>query len=401
MFFSADGLSQNFTAAVNEMTLSSVAVTLSNNNDSKNYLKIPLVQGMGFATGVYHGGLKAQLRTGSGNGITSFQKQDSNDLASGVTKYQAVLQNKVTWLVYATAPQGTQDFSLSNNNGVIEGSKSVDGLILQAAIAPNDTSQESNYDKAAGLYLTSFGLDGSSDGNTANYEFKYNTQGNSSSGKSIIFTLPHHQQLLSSDLHDANTSITLQSTTKSTMIRFATNSLKFNATLNKEIYWLPWTSQLGSNKLKYSQDQLKLLAKVTNSELNSNISDILDGKNTYTIGRSVDKYAYIFLTVSDIIQHKNVTQNTLKNLKSAFDILLKNKQHFPLNYDTKFGGIVSSGDWNNDNTGYDYGNTYYNDHHFHYGYLVQQPLSWVMLTRNQVVTGRKPIKDGLTIWSGM
>ena len=35
-----------------------------------------------------------------------------------------------------------------------------------------------------------------------------------------------------------------------------------------------------------------------------------------------------------------------------------------------WGGIVSSATYQTGNNGADFGNTYYNDHHFHYGYFV-------------------------------
>ena len=63
-------------------------------------------------------------------------------------------------------------------------------------------------------------------------------------------------------------------------------------------------------------------------------------------------------------------RSTLENIKSAFEVLLQNEQTYPLMYDTKFNGLVSSGDWASTSTQYDFGNTYYNDHHFHYGYIV-------------------------------
>jgi endo-1,3(4)-beta-glucanase len=39
-------------------------------------------------------------------------------------------------------------------------------------------------------------------------------------------------------------------------------------------------------------------------------------------------------------------------------------------YDGVWGGVVSSGTYLTNNSGLDFGNTYYNDHHFHYGYFV-------------------------------
>ena len=140
--------------------------------------------------------------------------------------------------------------------------------------------------------------------------------------------------------------------------------------LNKQVSWLPWSSQLGSTPLEYSAEQLQLLAEVANTELQVSISESISGLNTYYLGKIIDKYSYILLTVSEIIQDEATTNSTLENMKSAFDILLQNEQLYPLVYDTKFNGIVSSGDWDSTSTQYDFGNTYYNDHHFHYGYII-------------------------------
>ena len=118
------------------------------------------------------------------------------------------------------------------------------------------------------------------------------------------------------------------------------------------------------------RDRLQLLAEVANEELNVNIKSSISGLNTYYLGKVLDKYAYILLTVSDIIQDESVTRTTLENMKTAFNMLLENTQYYPLLYDTKFGGIISSGDLASTYSGYDFGATYYNDHHFHYGYII-------------------------------
>jgi endo-1,3(4)-beta-glucanase len=39
-------------------------------------------------------------------------------------------------------------------------------------------------------------------------------------------------------------------------------------------------------------------------------------------------------------------------------------------YDTVWRGAVSSASYTTGDSGQDFGNTYYNDHHFHYGYFV-------------------------------
>lgn len=368
---SAVSFDEDMSMEINEMTLSSTTVTLAESNDSNDYLEIPLVQGMGFTTGIYHGTLNAKIA--SGVGFETLSQETSEDLADGILKYRITLLNGVSWLCYAIVPDGIDSSSFTlqaTSTYSIISSSNIDGLILQLAVAPDDTDLEVYYDQAAGMYVTDFQLQGLSDGAAATYEFSYSTQGTSASGNTMIFSLPHHESSLTSAMADAYTGIELQSTTKGTMKGYLTTSLQFFQSLNTQISWLPWSSQLNSTTLEYSTEQLILLAEVANAELQVSISSSIDGLNTYYLGKVIDKYAYVLLTVSQILGDSETTESTLANIKSAFDILLLNEQFYPLIYDTKFNGIVSSGDWASTTTGYDFGNTYYNDHHFHYGYII-------------------------------
>ncbi|CAI4052337.1 hypothetical protein SUVZ_14G3870 [Saccharomyces uvarum] len=368
---SASDFDSSMTMEVDEMTLSSTRVKLSESNDSSNYLEIPLVQGMGFASGIYHGSLTAKIA--SSVGFNTFVSESSSNLAQGVLKYRIKLLNDVTWLCYVIGPEDltSSDFSLQvTSEYEIEAITSVDGLIIQLAVAPSETDYEVYYDQAAGMYVTDFQVRGVSDGSSATYEFSYTTQGESASGCTMIFALPHHESSFSDTMQDSYTGIQLLSTTKGLMNGYLTTALQFSASLNKQVSWLPWSSQLGSTPLEYSADQLQLLAEVANTELQVSISESISGLNTYYLGKVIDKYSYILLTVSEIIQDEATTNSTLENMKSAFEILLQNEQLYPLVYDTKFNGLVSSGDWDSTSTQYDFGNTYYNDHHFHYGYII-------------------------------
>lgn len=368
---SASGFDSGMTMEVDKMTLSSTRVVLSESNDASNYLEIPLVQGMGFASGIYHGSLSAKV--GSSIGFNTLVSESSSNLAQGVLKYRITLLNGVSWLCYLIGPSNlaSSDFSLQvTSENEIEANSSIDGLILQLAVAPSETDYEVFYDQAAGMYVTDFQVRGVSDGSSASYEFAYTTQGESASGRTMIFALPHHESSFGDIMQNSYTGIQLSSTTKGLMNGYLTTSLQFSASLNRQISWLPWSSQLGSTPLEYSAEQLQLLAEVANAELQVSISESISGLNTYYLGKVIDKYSYILLTVSQIIQDEATTKSTLKNMKTAFEILLQNAQTYPLVYDTKFNGLVSSGDWGSTSTQYDFGNTYYNDHHFHYGYII-------------------------------
>jgi len=60
----------------------------------------------------------------------------------------------------------------------------------------------------------------------------------------------------------------------------------------------------------------------------------------------------------------------IRNIKRAMSRFTLNKQQFPLAYDNKWGGLISTSIFVTGDPGVDFGNSHYNDHHFHYGYFV-------------------------------
>lgn len=85
----------------------------------------------------------------------------------------------------------------------------------------------------------------------------------------------------------------------------------------------------------------------------------------YTSGKILAKYAWVLYVNQFLLGNDELTELLLPKLKSAIEIFTNNTQSIPLSYDTTWGGICSTGD-----SSADFGNSYYNDHHFHYGYHV-------------------------------
>ncbi|GMF02603.1 unnamed protein product [Ambrosiozyma monospora] len=113
------------------------------------------------------------------------------------------------------------------------------------------------------------------------------------------------------------------------------------------------------------------MAEAANSELAIDIPKLLaEQDSTYTAGKLIDKYAYILLTISEIVHDSDVTASTLTALKQAFHSWTTNNITYPLMYDTKFQGITSSASLITGDIQSDYGAPHYNDHHFHYGYWI-------------------------------
>jgi endo-1,3(4)-beta-glucanase len=72
----------------------------------------------------------------------------------------------------------------------------------------------------------------------------------------------------------------------------------------------------------------------------------------------------------DLLGDVAAAQAGLTSLQTSFAVFANNQQQFPLVYDNAWGGIVSSASYDNGDPGADFGNSYYNDHHFHYGYFI-------------------------------
>lgn len=361
----------DFSMSVSDLDVASVSVTLTETSDSANYIYLPIVEGMGLTTAVYHGSLIPRID--SGMNIQSLTVETSDNLASGVSKYRVYI-NDIAWILYVTNPYNDDTFSLSTTYGSgngysLIGNIAIDGLIIQATVAPDSADDEEYFDKAAGMYVTGFSVEGTSNGVTSTYYYNYDTEGSSVSGSPLVYILPHQLSAVSSASSGANTGITIAAITRGYATAFLSASIEFTETLNTEISWLPWSAQLGSSTLKYSADLIQQLATAATDELSVDIWSSIKSLNTYYLGKVIDKYAYITLVCSDIIEDSDLTASALTNLKDAFNNLIADSGY--LNYDDKFGGIIANNDWSSiTDTSDDFGNSHYNDHHFHYGYII-------------------------------
>lgn len=373
--------STKFTSASNTkinvsgMKINSVDVKLSTDGKATtNYIHLPIVQGMGFVTSIYHGDLVPRIN--SGVGFKTFAAEQSSTLTNNnILKYRATLFNGVQYLVYVKLPKGskTSDFSLkASDSNTIKGSKAIDGLIIQYAIAPLLASQVVYYDQAAGMYSTECKVKAHGYGGTsAELVFQYRNSGSSISKKPLVFMLPHIVEAADANTKKALTGITLPSTTKGEMSQFSTEEIRIVENLNTNVQFLPWVQEMGNKAPIWTSAQLKLIATVANKELSVDIMQLLRSQNSnYFAGKILDKYAYILYVVSDILGDEKLTKSTLEIMKTAFNYYRTNKQFYPLMYDTKFGGITSTAyDVSNDPNA-DFGSSYYNDHHYHYGYFI-------------------------------
>lgn len=349
----------------------SVKVNISPEKElGANYIELPLVQGMGMVSAIYHGNLVPRLAT-SGS-IRSFVSEGIADYTPRTTTYRIKYSSGNEWLLFVTVPVAGTPFLLSVQGNQIVGSGSVDGLIIQAA--PAAGGQEAGnldgfYHQSAGKYLTDAQLSGYASGSDASYSIKYESEGTSMFQTPLVFALPHHLETLDPEIKSKFTGIQLPSTTKGTMSLFLTPELKFNENLNLDVQWNPWVEGMGTT-ISYTGDQVKQIRQSAVSEISDHDikSTILNIDNGYFRGKALDKYAQILYVLNDVVEDKALTLQLLDVLQKTFDDLREGKVKYPLNFDKTWGGVTSSSAhghlWD------EFGSGLYNDHHFHYGYYI-------------------------------
>ncbi|PSK42735.1 hypothetical protein B9Z65_5657 [Elsinoe australis] len=364
MIFSAQELGNTSVLTTDSLTAFSVNVNLQTSASASPLITFPLVQGMGFVTARYNGAspliqssvsVLSLVYNGKLNGTNTF-------------KYKAGLGDQSTWLMYIT-PDSTSypgnTFTLVNGNN-INGTSNFVGTIQIAKLPSSTPGGETIYDNAAGVYATSTQISGSASGTTGTYSMTFSKGGNTSRTL-LMFALPHHIQTLTSG---GTTNIKLQTTTKGTATAIIGDSWTFaEPDLPTDIGFAPWTPNDGTINSVSSAAQ-QLIVQAASSELTQDIDGQSNLNSMYFSGKGLAKFAAIIFATNDIGKNKTLAYTGLQRLQASFATFVNNKQIYPLVYESAWGGVVSSGTYQTGDSGLDFGNTYYNDHHFHYAYFV-------------------------------
>jgi endo-1,3(4)-beta-glucanase len=340
---------------------------LSAANNSRPLITFPLVQGMGFITGVYRGAqplIQSSVFFHSLNGPTVSE--------TGMTaKYSALLCDGKTWYIYVTpfTNYNKTCFTMLNNT-TIRGDPGFNGII-QVAKSVGSSTDKANaaYDRSAGVYAVSTSISGIINGDTGTYKMEWTKQGDPQKPL-LMFALPHHLNSFSNSTRQARTAIQLQTTTKG----LATAVLSDKWTLEEPHLPIYMSFEPHGPTNGYHPRDKPLppsaIAAINNaatSELNQDISAQTNLDSMYFSGKGLAKFAFILVAVHGVVGNKQLAMAGLKRLKEAFDIFVQNQQRSPLVYEESWRGVISKAGFVD--PGADFGNTYYNDHHFHYCYL--------------------------------
>ncbi|KAI9676206.1 MAG: hypothetical protein M1829_003035 [Trizodia sp. TS-e1964] len=365
IIISASELGSTTALTTDSLTAFSVEVNLSVDSGSSPVISYPLVQGMGFVTGIYHDSTPLIQSSVLFRQVTRI----SDSPKSGVFKYKILLEDGNTWLLYISSAKGVQLDLQVLNSSIIQGSSKFTGVI-QVAKNPGDTfDRESKYDVAAGAYPTAVEISGSVNGKSGNYSLQWIKAG-ISSVTLLMFALPHHLQSFDTSTSNSKTSIQLQATTKGLATGVLADSwTMIENNLPDDLGFAPWTPSLGS-LTQLSSGAKRAVIDSGTIELSQDIDSQTNLDSMYFSGKALAKFASIIYAVNDLGGDVALAQAGLAKLKTAFSVFTQNIQKYPLVYESAWGGIVSSGAYVTGDAGQDFGNTYYNDHHFHYGYFI-------------------------------
>lgn len=93
-------------------------------------------------------------------------------------------------------------------------------------------------------------------------------------------------------------------------------------------------------------------------------------ESMYFSGKALAKFAQIVVSLVQSQTDPNLAREGLTRVQEAMKRFTSNSQKYPLVYDRKWKGLVSSAMYITGDPNVDFGNSYYNDHHFHYGYFI-------------------------------
>ncbi|KAI1173528.1 glycoside hydrolase family 81 protein [Nemania sp. FL0916] len=359
---SASELESNTTLTTDSISSHSVNVNLHVDSKAEPLITFPMVQGMGFVTAVYNGGTPV-IETG-----VFFTKvtKSKKETKSGATKYSVYLEDGKIWHVYGHSEKGdTFDLKVTNNR-VATADKPFHGVVQIAKDAGN---AESIIDAASGAYPVGMELSGTSSGSKGTYTFEFQKAGYSKA-KLLMYALPHHYESFDSTTTKATSTIKLQTTTKGMAKAVIADSWTMaESNMPVSMGLAPWDPAHGP-KTKLSVDAIKTITPVAMKELSQDVDQQSNQDSMYFGGKALAKFASICFTANNLLRNPKLAQAGLTNLKTAFERFITNKQKFPLYYEAAWGGLVSSASYETGNDGADFGNTFYNDHHFHYGYFI-------------------------------
>jgi endo-1,3(4)-beta-glucanase len=321
-----------------------LSVTLKwTQNEGSGTLTSPIVRGSPFITMVY-----SQMTPiiKSSHALLTVNGNGGSGPFNG-TEFSVRMNNGQQWKIFSLNGVPITFYKRSNQ---LVCTSAFTGVLRAAVIAGQ--SDEASIANAAQTYPTGASISYSFLDDLATIQFKWRTAGGCPENL-LMMALPHHMDsiVLSDTLRAAN--VTYQT------IKGRMTGLRGNTWILKEqLTHIKWSSPRAIPADKVASVRAALMQEKGRRNY---VGD------PYTAGKVLASMARLALIADEL--NENETARAIRaNLKADIDPWLLGTNWNALKYETAWGGLCSSHGLADMNA--DYGQGWYNDHHFHYGYIV-------------------------------
>ncbi|KAF9463551.1 glycoside hydrolase family 81 protein [Collybia nuda] len=277
-------------------------------------------------------------------------------LASGATSASgtkfAVVNDVGTYLIYSLSGSITLTATSQGASGTIVAGGKFNGVLRVVKL--NSAAHEALLDAHSTVYPTAVATDYDFSGDVGTLRFTWTTTGTASN--LLMLTWPHHRIKMQSPNFPATSSLSYL-TTKGYMYPALGNiwNLRYN------LPTITWNAPR-------APDGSCTASLIAGLEYDiSHLPAVSAPADFYFFGGHVAMVSRLAL-IADHVGRKDLIPPVITYLKSMFIFLFQSASTAVPAYETAWGGIINRAGYNN--VWVDYGNGYYNDHHFHYGYFL-------------------------------
>jgi len=335
-----------------------LAVTMEWNADNKK-MTLPLVRGSPYVTMIYDG-LTPYIDS---NAVILKVNDQSPKAGTTGTRFKIYMNNGQTWIIYAS-----NSITLDCSGDIIRATGPYTG-VLRAIIKKTD--DESLLDAHAVSYPTGGEVSYNVEGDTAFIHFNWKVVGQ---GELLMFAVPHQLDILQ------NATIVMPKAFK-ILKGFMSGVIGNKWVMKEPLTTINWNAPRPIAADKLDAIKTALAADVENTGTSPG--------DPYGFGKSIARLGRLAL-IADEVGDTALAGRIRGKMRSRLNPWMWGNNTNSLRYDRTWKGLCSKNGLANE--GADYGNGMYNDHHFHYGYIIygaavvgKKNPEWVQANRESIM----------------
>jgi endo-1,3(4)-beta-glucanase len=329
----------------------------------------PLVRGMPYATMRYAG---LTPRLGTSHAVLSVNGAATTPVTGD--RFSLALDDGRTWLVYASAP-----LTLAWTPSSLTAAAPFEGVVRVAEVGAA-TGGAAELDAHRGAYPVGGKVSATVEGDSATLGFSWQREGE---GELLMMSLPHHQDILSG----AATSPLTYATLRGPM----TGVVGDTWTLVEPLPTMTWSAPRPIDPAVAAELKVALVKDSGSGPV---------AQDPYFFGKQIARLGRLAL-IADELGGGETAAGIRAKMAIALEPWLRGEGPDALRYDGTWGGICSTQGLATPSA--DFGQGYYNDHHFHYGYFLyaaaalgRGDAAWLAANREAIVALARDIANPST-----